>query len=491
MDEKEFSEEQKSPEEIWRIFSSILGECTSEDFFQKDPESSREFVLSLMTFMKRLPVLLSSLCDYLLCLSEKERNEILFGGPKIDGEACGKALVKLSILIREILRDNPRALVIDRSFVEETFRASDFGKLREALTESLKGISESLCTIAEVTSNDPVVVANLAGIIPEIANALIRVLRISLENLNLPPEILASATFNLLGAIEADELGKALMLISRLLVSINEGNMILGRDEPAFSNVLSEFLTRFSAGADWDSMGKAAVALAEDTRTTSSVVAEMIVRDPELLRAISFAIPRILNAVSLSLVDIAVTLLELPDSELAIIGEELEKSFSAENLGFAFDYLVRLALRIIEANPGIHERILKNAIAPINVNEAEKLGRIMLEGVLVSGMSGEVGRFYGPEEVARRINNALKWIARGERKAKVESSYLKRLVRAIDTDEFGKALIVVFRDASDFAFANMDKLVSFTKASFLGLFYFLKGLAVRIYRGFISKDLGT
>ena len=116
------------------------------------------------------------------------------------------------------------------------WNTADFGKIRVGLSAHLEGRREELR--GEAGLFNPVAISNLLGVVPPLANYALRVLTRTLQALNLPAEILANAVFQLLEDVDMAEVGGLVDALATFVSALHRGNLVLGRDEPRFKEVL-------------------------------------------------------------------------------------------------------------------------------------------------------------------------------------------------------------------------------------------------------------
>lgn len=159
----------------------------------------------------------------------------------------------------------------------------NFGRLRVA-AEALAAAAETLLPrVVDRAVSDPVLVANLVETGPPVTNAALGLAARVVDQLRLPPEVLASALFNLIEALDTGALARLVNGVSRLLAAAHEGNLVLGRHEPRLRHVLGGALTDLAGQLDRESAARAAVALAEDVETVLRTAGDLLYAEPELL----------------------------------------------------------------------------------------------------------------------------------------------------------------------------------------------------------------
>ena len=158
----------------------------------------------------------------------------------------------------------------------------DLGKIRWAHQLGLEAAAEPLSRLTARVMGDPVLVANLVAALPPLANAQLRALADAVEALELPAEVLASALFNLLQAVDQEPLARLINRVALLITEAHRGNLILGRHEPRFLTVCGDLLQGLLPRLDGERLTGAAQALAEDLETALAAWEGLAQRRPEL-----------------------------------------------------------------------------------------------------------------------------------------------------------------------------------------------------------------
>jgi hypothetical protein len=372
-----------------------------------------------------------------------------------DGPAAAAAGNAWSELVMKVHEEKPDLAEAAYPAIEAIFRETDFGKGREALTALIDYFTVYMTHAIEVMMENPVVIANIVGVVPPLANSLIRILSVLLEKINLPPEILASAIFNTLSAIDAEEIGGMLTTASNMAIDLHAGNYILGHEEPRFRAVFTDFVKRVLDNVDSEAATGAVVALAEDAEVMAQVLVELVARDPEMVVLTSRMGTSLQNILARIIANALGEAAAWPDELLVKVGEEMSAADTVE-LGRALDSAVTLALRMREANPDLHKKLLTDALAAINTERLElcltAAAKDMKEAMLENP---GIRQALEPEEVGRRINEGLvRFNSSATSQPGAIKDYLTRLLGAVDTRELEKAAHTVADGVMDAALAT-------------------------------------
>jgi hypothetical protein len=370
-----------------------------------------------------------------------------------DGTGLAERINEFSIMMMAVFKDNPELAAEAFPAIEAAFTGTDFGKLREAVTALLGYGAAGASKALEQVLVNPVVVANLVGMLPPVINGVLEVLAALVDNLDLPPEILASALFNVLSAIDAETLGHDLSGISRQVILLHAGNYILGGDEPRFRAVFTDFMERLLDNLDRDAASHALVALLEDAEVAAAVLVDIVSRDPRAIDTVAWTLVELTNVATRVVSNMLDRAAAWPEESLAILGKEGRVLDTAE-MGRALNSFVTYALRLREANPGLHREIYTHALEPVDPESLEVHLRAVA-GDLVSAATDHPGisKALEPEEVGRRVNEALAGFNSVAAPGAV-SDYLKRMFSAIDPGELEAAIKTLGGGLVDALFAT-------------------------------------
>lgn len=462
-----------------RRFIAGLEPESLELAFSGDPELARDMVTMSFGFEMAFVRTMRILCEYLFALSPEERSEVLdtyFKG--IDGAQVAAATNAWSELAIKVRQEKPDLIEAAYPAVDAYFKETDFGKGREGLTAALEYFTEGMVHTIDVMMQNPVVVANIVGIIPPLANSILRIVSTALEKTNLPPEILASALFNTLSALDAEELGRLLTTASRMTIDLHAGNYILGGEEPRFRAVFTDFMKRVLDNVDSEATTGAVVAFAEDLEVAAGVMVELVARDPEMVVLTARMGARLEGVVARVLSNSLAEMAAWPDELLVRVGQEMAETDTVE-IGRAIDSAVTLALRMRENNPDLHRKLLSGALQGINTERLELSLSAAMTDVKEAMLENQgIRQALEPEEMGRRINETLvRFNTSAASRPGAIKDYVTRLLAVVDTRELEKAAVTVSEGMMDATLATADRVKMLLKLGCSNLWRFTKLVA--------------
>ncbi len=412
------------------------------------PHLLREFVAEMSRTvdtesLKALPRAYAPLLKTLAGEDAATRKRLLDG---LDPAALGELITSLFAWLGRAAGEDPETIRLSRErksrFFEETIRAADFGKIRSAITRQAEAnypVTESVVT---AVVSDPVIFANLINILPPLLNNVLKGTANALARIDFPPEILASAVFNLLSDLEAEELGKIVNNLSRFINTLHEGSAVLGREEPRFRPVLQSFLEKALQSVDETEAAGALLALGEDLEVILCVAADTAAEKPELLKNLFSALLLGFNANLRGLTYLLEQFNQLDPHLYAHIAQELDKKDFNE-IGKVLNNLVKLTNRVLSENPTLVENALSALYRSLDKEELRSLGHTVLQQGASFAANENLLQLFPPEETGKALNACL---TSYNKKLAQESDQLRQTLSLylthLDPEELSAALIL-------------------------------------------------
>lgn len=461
----------------FRKFLAGLEPESLELAFKDDPELTRETIESAYLVEMGWVRLVKVFARYLDSLTPEERALVLEKHiAAFDGSEVAAAANAYSELAMKVHEENPALVEAAYPAMEAVLKEIDFGKMRESTVALLDYFTTYMTHMIEVMMDNPVVVANLVGIAPPLLNSIIKVFSVGLEKTNLPPEILASALFNTLSALDAEEIGRVLTTGSKMAIDLHAGNYILGGEEPRFRAVFTDFMKRVLDNLDSEAATGAVVALAEDAEVMAGVLVELVARDPEMVVLMSRMGTSLSNIAARVVANALGEASAWPDELLLKIAEEMRDGLESEEVGRALDSAVTLGLRFRETNPELHKEIMTNVLQGVNTERLELLvlsASADLKEALLANPG--VRQALEPEEMGRRVNDALaRFNGSAAGRPGAIKDYMTRLLAAVDTRELERAARNVTHGMMDAVFAQRERAMALLKLGASNVFRAVK-----------------
>ncbi len=322
-------------------------------------------------------------------------NELLLD----DREALDGLIAGIGSLAEEMMQVSERAW-------RKIWNTADFGKIRVGITRHLEERRAELA--GEAGLLNPVAISNLLGVVPPLANFTLRVLARTLQSLNLPAEILANAIFQLLEDIDMAEMGGLVNALAGFVTALHRGNLVLGRDEPRFKEVLGRVSRDLVDNVDGEAFKGMLVALKEDGQVIGSVLADYVYATPEstvqLARAMYLGVGAALRATA----EMCRRFSELPEEAVGAIIDAYEETVDMREVGRIINCGAAYMNKVYEARPGEMGRHLGKLLASLDNEELAAMAKAaFLETKKFVLADPAIGAALEPEAVGAMINRGL------------------------------------------------------------------------------------
>jgi hypothetical protein len=233
-------------------------------------------------------------------------------------------------------------------------RELNFGLLRAAVESASQKLTRALVPEVEAAVSDVVLLSNLLAPLPHLANAGLSLAAVGVGGLRLPPEVLASALFNLLQELDTGALARLVNGLSSLVTGAHEGSMVLGQVEPRFREVLARLLHDLLLHVDRQAAARAVVALGEDLETVLLVTADQLHADRELAATALAAGLAALEAALRGAGAAAEKLNALPAKTTDELATLLARGLPGAGAARLLNAAAALARQLLEASPELH-----------------------------------------------------------------------------------------------------------------------------------------
>lgn len=326
-------------------------------------------------------------------------------------EAVGRQVNDVLRALRERrLSEEGRADVVD--LAAGVARHVDFGLLRDTIEQRATDLEPLAAEVARVIVADPVAMANLMALLPTLANASLRLTDQTLSSLSMPAEMKASALFAMLGDLDTRAAAQVINELSKLVVELHEGNLVLGGTEPRFREVFTRLTESVLDHVDQEQLALTVVALAEDLQVITASLGDVAWRNPELLRQLVGAMMTSVHAVMRGLTDATARLEQLPDEAIDALTATIDEHLEAQTAGRLLNSVVALTERLLDRNPELPEKVANQLGEVLDVRRLLGVGRKLLGPLVTRALPGEGAFGLTPKAVGEALNDAVQGYGR-------------------------------------------------------------------------------
>ncbi len=291
--------------------------------------------------------------------------------------------------------------------LQETMQATDFGVIRDALTRRAETFYPVTKSIIGTMVTDPIIFANLLNILPPLLNNLLKGISHGVAEIDFPPEILASAIFNFMDSLEAEEIGKLINGLCRFICHVHEGSLVLGGDEPRFRPVFQNLMERVIIGIDETMAADALLALFEDVEVIIPVVADVILERPELLQKGAPVLISGFNALMRGFSYLVTKLNRLPQESYQQLNLEWMEKADFKEAGVLITALVRLLNQVLSPHPDLIEKTLSSVYRAVDKKELGTLIQTLVTQGISFFKNESLWELLPPDEAGKMFNSML------------------------------------------------------------------------------------
>ena len=491
---------QELPESFNRRIETLLNQGETKDRIitaldNFEPEQARELVKVLLWsdsafsfgLLGQLPRGLNFFVAFLDELGQQLQNVppdlmrqfVAEMGHNIDHNRIAALPATYAPLVKAILTD-PEAdlgnLQLKRELkirkIEKKLHSTDFGKVRHTISKQLEEQFPLLESTVATAIGDPIIFANLINILPPLINHLLKGTAGALRQVDYPPEILASALFNLLKDIELKELSTIINNLNRLIADIHQGSAILGGNEPRFRSVLHNFLEQLLDNLDGEAAASALIALGEDLETGFSLAADLAIQKPELAAELFNALLKGSSATLGGLTALIDRLNELPPPYFARFTDAFTDSEMPGRAGL-INSLIALSNRILNENPALFTHGADFLLREIDRSELQMLLRNILSQAKAAGNScHELLQHLPSEETEQALNSLLNLYNRSiEKRPERASNTLSPFLSGLDQEQLARAILLTSTRLAD----NLSENPLLSRSLFKALWKIFRG----------------
>lgn len=370
--------------------------------------------------------------------------------------------------------------------LQETMQAMDFGVIRDALTRRAKTNYPAIESAIGTIVTDPVIFANVLTALPPIVNNLLKGIAHGVTEIDFPPEILASAIFNLIDNLEAREIGKLVNGLSRFINGLHEGSLVLGGDEPSFRPVFQNLVQEIVGEIDETVFMDALTALSEDLEIMIPVIADVILERPEMLQKGVPVFVAAFNALMQGSSYLVTKMGQLPEEFYQQIYLEWMENVDFKETGLLLTAVVRLVNQVLVPHPDIVGETLSSVYRMVDKRELGTLIQTIIAQTVAFLEKESIWDLLPPEEAGKMVNSVLKAYNRNPRMYTEDSQESLAVFAAqIDQQDVSEAILNTSNQISDALSANPPLAKSIMKS----LYAMVRGLIKGSFRKNRSKEV--
>lgn len=356
------------------------------ELFREDGEFSELLLRSIPRLIAAFAEGVKDLAASLESMPEEKSAELLSQVmAQIDGKAIGEAMNAYNRLVIRLYERDPELYSSGKmSITASAMETLDFGQLRKSIMYRARDRIGFLREEIGLMEKMPIALLNLFSILAPTINDILRLLKETLEGLNLANEAMAYAVFKILKDLHWGDLAQIINGAGRLVVGLHRGNLLLGNGSMESRSVFAHIGEGLLPGIEPQVLAETIAAIGEEGEALVSAFADTAFRSEELTLWTTDSFISLANSYLRAASNVLEKAGSLPPQTIKGMAENLAQDFEVAELGRAIQALVTLGGRLGSESPGLYGSVLKKALSSI-----------------------EVGGKFKPDAIGESINSAL------------------------------------------------------------------------------------
>ncbi|MEW6555367.1 MAG: hypothetical protein AB1384_13910 [Actinomycetota bacterium] len=401
------------------INASDPGELARE-LFRDDGEFASDLIASVPRLVSAASQTIKAFAESVEGMTPEKGAELVAGAhARISGAEFAEAVNAVSRLIIRIHEQNPELLPEAKVETMADFMlATDFGKLRKAVTYRANERLDLLRREVEVLGDNPMALINIFSVVAPVVNDLLPVLKAVFDILALPAEAVTYALFKILQDIEWQDFAAIINGAAAFIVNVHRGSMILGDGSLYTRGPFQRISSELVSALDGQVLAEAIVAIGEEGEAFSTALANKVMEDESLMMPLLEAVVFVANSSFRAAASILEKANDLPRETLSKMVAAVAEDLEVGELGRTLTSLATFNHRIIVENPELIAGLSRQTVTALGLDASPEAAASWLNRALAS-YNGWVDR--NPGLVAKNVGGFL---------AEVDTRELERAARA-------------------------------------------------------------
>ncbi|MDI6830719.1 MAG: hypothetical protein QME88_05220 [Actinomycetota bacterium] len=300
--------------------------------------------------------------------AEKSAELMASAHARIDGAEISRAVNALSRLIIRMHEERPDLLPETRAeTLSEFMQATDFGKLRKAVTYKAGERLDLLRREVEILGDNPMALINIFSVVAPVVNDALPVLVKLFEILALPAEAVTYALFKILQDIEWEDVAAIINGAAAFIVNIHRGSLILGDGSLYTRGPFQRIGSDLVSALDGQVLAEAIAALGEEAEAFAGALAGKVLENEGLALPLFESMVAVANSFFLFASSVLEKANALPREALGRMAASLAEDLEVGELGRAVTSLVDFNRKMIAENPGLVAALSRKALSALGM----------------------------------------------------------------------------------------------------------------------------
>jgi hypothetical protein len=324
---------------------------------------------------------------------------------QISGAEIAEAVNALSRLIIRIHEENPELLPETRVGTMSDFMlATDFGKLRKAVTYRAGERLDLLRREVELLGDNPMALINIFSVVAPVVNDALQVLKALFDILALPAEAVTYALFKIMEDLDWQDVAAVINGAAAFIVNVHRGSLILGDGSLYTAGPFYRISSNLVNALDGQVLAEAIAAIGEEGEALSTAFVNKALENESLALPLLEAMVSLANSFFRTAASIVEKADSLPQETLGKMVAAVAEDLEVGELGRGLVSLAAFNRRIIAENPELVAGLSRQTLSALELDLSPETAAKGLNRALAS-YNGWVSR--NPNLLAERASVLL------------------------------------------------------------------------------------
>ncbi len=350
----------------------------ARELFRDDGEFSQALIEAMPLMVRAAVEAVKLFVESMESLPAEKGAELVASSyAQLEGGEIAEAVNAFSRLVIRLHEQNPELFPAMRAeIVSDFMQATDFGKLRKAVTYRVDDRLELARREVELLGDNPLALINIFSVVAPMVNDALQVLKALFDILALPAEAVTYALFKIMEDLDWRDVAAVINGAAAFTVNVHRGSMILGDGSLYARGPFSRISSEVAAALDGQVLAEAIAAMGEEGEALCTALSSQVLENEDLALHLAEAGVSVANSAfraAASILEKANTLpRETTDKMIAALAEDLE----VRELGRALVSLAAFSRRVMAENPELIVGMLQETLSALELDSSpETLAR--------------------------------------------------------------------------------------------------------------------
>ncbi len=342
----------------------------ARELFRDNGEFSTELIASVPRLVSAATQAIKAFAESIEGMPAEKATALMEAShAQISGAEIAEAVNALSRLIIRIHEENPELMPETRAgTVSDFMLATDFGKLRKAVTYQVGERLDLLRREVELLGDNPMALINIFSVVAPVVNDALQVLKAAFDILALPAEAVTYALFKIMEDLEWQDVAAVINGAAAFIVNVHRGSLILGDGSLYTAGPFYRISSNLVNALDGQVLAEAIVAIAEEVEALATAFMGKTLENEDLALPLAEAMISVSNSSYRAVASIMEKANALPRETLSKMVTSVAEDLEVGELGRALVSIADLNRRVIAENPELIAGLSRRTLSALEID---------------------------------------------------------------------------------------------------------------------------